>query len=467
VSFNSFVFFVFLVCVLPVWWGLAGRPVLRSAWLVAASFVFYGWVHPWWLLPLIFSGLVDFCAGLLIVRWVRWKNVALLVSIGTNLLVLGWFKYAGFFAESFGLVASTAGGTLGSYGLPAGISFYTFQSLSYTIDVWAGRLQPTRRPVMFFAYLSCFPQLVAGPIVRARDLLYRVEDPPRPTAQAGWAGAGLVLTGLGKKLLVADNLSPYVDAIFAASPGALPGGLWWWGAVLFTVQIYCDFSGYTDIARGLGCWMGLPLPENFKQPYLAFGLRDFWARWHITLSTWFRDYVYIPLGGDRHGRARSYLNLWIAFLLSGLWHGAAWKYVAWGAVHAAGLSVERVTGWTERLRTIRAGRIVGVAGTLVFIVATWVLFRARDLPSALGIYRAMAGLTTAAAADFQVFFGLVPVAAVTVLVAGEIVVAIGWAQPAGRWLAGRPVLAGGLGGFLLGLIVLLRGPGQQFIYFQF
>lgn len=223
--------------------------------------------------------------------------------------------------------------------LPVGISFFTFQSMSYTIDVYRRRLKPTSNFLHFMAYLALFPQLVAGPIVRACDLLPALELWHPPSAAVRWANLRLIAIGFFKKMVIADNLAPLVDQAFESPVLQGAWAYWWVVSIMFAAQIYCDFSGYTDIARGLGGLMGYEFPENFNHPYAAIGFRDFWSRWHISLSTWFRDYVYVPLGGSRHGAVRGYVNMWITMLLSGIWHGAGWTFIVWGGASCSLLDV--------------------------------------------------------------------------------------------------------------------------------
>jgi alginate O-acetyltransferase complex protein AlgI len=417
VFFNSIQFGVFFTL---VWAGvlvlaapqvrsaLGNRVGLRNCFLLVASYTFYGF-WDWRFLSLIaISTLVDFYCGKRMAqleateenRTVR-KNL-LLASLVTNLGFLGFFKYCDFFIESaaaslelFGLSPNLT--TLGIV-LPVGISFYTFQTLSYTIDVYRGRMKAETSLLNFATYVAFFPQLVAGPIERARDLLPQFREPTRLKAEQLHSGFFLICWGLFKKVVVADNVAGIADAAFALED---PNG---WqallGAYAFAVQIYCDFSGYTDIARGAARCLGFELSLNFNIPYVAQNPSDFWRRWHISLSSWLRDYLYIPLGGNRKGARRTYINLMLTMLLGGLWHGAAWTFVLWGAYHGLLLAAYRLfTPWVlERLRIPDGapGFILRLLNGLFFfqlVCISWILFRATSVKQAINFM-------TAAVSDF-------------------------------------------------------------------
>lgn len=467
--FNSLVFLIFAALFFALWPLCARGRGRRWGYLVVASFVFYGWWDWRFLFLILASGLLDFWSALGMARRPQWRRALLIVSIIGNVGSLAAFKYIAFFTTSLNGFLSLLGDwqvPVIQAALPVGISFYTFQSMSYTIDVYRGKLEPTPNVLHFFAYLALFPQLVAGPIVRAAHLLPQLLDDPRVSEVERWQGLRLIAFGFFKKMVLADNLAPAVNAAFA-SPAPEPSAPFWWLTVtMFALQIYYDFSGYSDIARGLGKWLGLDFPVNFDHPYMSRGLREFWTRWHISLSTWFRDYVYLPLGGSRLGAARGYLNLWITFLLSGLWHGAGWTFVIWGAIHAAGLSLERLSGWRGRLDRLPGGAAVGWLGTMVFVWVGWVFFRAVSLEQALAILGIMfnpALLTWPAlptlfltAGWFCLIAGLHELAHVTGLARACQVSA--WST---RWL--EPVAVA----LLLAGSIYLRGPGGAFIYFQF
>ena len=343
-QFQSLDYAIFLLALLAVYWRLPRRP--QNALLLGGSYLFYGWVHPWFLALIVSSTLVDYLCGLGMERAPARKRRFLLASLVFNLGLLGTFKYLGFFAEAAADALTALG--LPSFdlavriALPVGISFYTFQTLSYTIDVYRGQVAVRRDLLDYAVYVSLFPQLVAGPIERARHLLPQVERARSVTPEALRSAALLMAWGFFKKLVVADSVAVVPDKIFSLpDPGF---ALLWVGVLGFTVQIYADFSAYTDIARGSARLLGFDLMQNFAHPYLSQTPAEFWRRWHISLSTWFRDYVAVPLGGNRGGALRRASNVAVAMLLVGLWHGASWNFVLWGAYHGALLIVYGAVG---------------------------------------------------------------------------------------------------------------------------
>lgn len=473
--FNSAEFLLFCALFYALWPLARRNAQVRWGFITVASFFFYGWWDWRFVFLLAGSGIVDYLAALAMRRWHGQRRVFLALSLLANLGSLGIFKYLDFAVDNL----NAAGATLTAPGLilPVGISFYTFQSMSYTIDVYRGRLEPTRNLLHFFAYLAMFGQLVAGPIVRAREMIPQLERGDGASEEDRWVGLGYVVHGFFKKVVIADNLAPFVDEAFG-NPVHEPLPVYWWiASVLFAFQIYCDFSGYSLIARGLARWMGYRFPTNFNHPYVATSFRDFWSRWHISLSSWFRDYVYVPLGGSRQGQARGHLNMWITMIVSGLWHGASWSFVFWGGLHAAYLSAERLTNWPTHLRRIPAGR--HIAAVLVFCLALvgWVFFRATTLAQAFEILATMGRLPWAVA-EAAAAQSLAPLAGVSrfsltcltvaaVLVAREVSVHFGLGGSRlgeGRWVRwGRPAVLAAM----IAACVFLRGPGQVFIYFQF
>lgn len=374
----------------------------RFIFLVTASAVFYGWWDWRFLFLILFTGSVDFVVSLLLhkIKAIWGRKMLLGTSLVCGIGTLSIFKYSGFFAEVLSKLVSCVGinynfaGHIPSFCLilPVGISFYTFQSLSYTIDVYRGKLEPTRSYVHFFAYLMLFPQLVAGPIVRANSLLPQLAKLPNISPIMLFAGVKLVVLGFFKKCVLADNVAVYVNEGFANVAGVPDAFSWWLIMVLFSIQIYCDFSGYSDIARGLIKMMGYRFDLNFNHPELADSMKNFWQRWHISLSSWFRDYVYIPLGGSRSGRfpvLRGIFNMFITMLLSGLWHGAAWNFVFWGGFHGLALAVERVTGFDKFVRRGRWQHWMGIVVCQITVLLAWVFFRAGSFADAVAVFRTM------------------------------------------------------------------------------
>ena len=344
--FNSLTYAIFLPIVFCLYWFVFGRNLKwQNLFVLVASYVFYGWWDWRFLLLIALTSFCSFWSGILIDKYRDDKKKANLINAANiilNLGILGLFKYYNFFAASFAnlFLGGHSDKLLMHLILPVGISFYTFQALSYTIDVHRGKIEPTRDIVRFFAYVSFFPQLVAGPIERASNLLpqfarKRVFDPAQATD-----GLRLILWGLFKKVVVADQCARYVDQVFSQQ-ASLPGGTLILGVVLFTFQIYGDFSGYSDIAIGTSKLFGIKLMTNFRTPYFSRNIKEFWQRWHISLTTWLRDYVYFPLGGSRCSKAKAIRNNYIVFILCGLWHGASWTYIAWGIYFGtlAGISI--------------------------------------------------------------------------------------------------------------------------------
>jgi len=400
VLFNSLEYFLFFTLVLGASWALIRRPKLRIWLLLLASYYFYVSNNRWLILLILASTQIDYWVALRIEDsddTVRRKNL-LLVSLIGNLGILGFFKYFNFFAGTF----ADAGQLLGlpvtwkawNILLPVGISFYTFQSMSYTLDVYQGRLKAERSWTRFAFYVAYFPQLVAGPIMRASEFMPQI---PRPTLDAESFDTAVVLIarGLVKKIVFADFLASYADPAFDR-PETVSQLHAWLGIYAFTFQIYFDFSGYTDIAIGCSRLMGYQLPDNFNLPYMAVSFSDFWRRWHISLSTWLRDYLYISLGGNRvSSQAKVYRNLMITMFLGGLWHGAAWHFVLWGVIHGLYLVIERRFGLnltTQQAAGRPAWRML-LRRLLVFhgVVFTWLAFRCQDLPRFFELLRALVG----------------------------------------------------------------------------
>jgi alginate O-acetyltransferase complex protein AlgI len=384
--FASFVFvFAFLPVFLAGYFALPGLRA-KNLFLTLASYVFYGWWRPDYVLLMLGSTVVDWwCARQIGRSGARSRKLWLLVSLGMNLGLLGWFKYANFFVDTWGVLVGTQPQWV-AIALPIGISFYTFQSMSYTIDVWRGRIEPVRSFLDLACYVSMFPQLVAGPIVRYRDVAEQLVRRKHSLEQFG-LGALLFMAGFAKKVLIADNCALIADPVFAAAtPGSIES---WLGLCAYALQIYFDFSGYSDMAIGLALMIGFTLPENFRSPYCADSITDFWHRWHISLSTWLRDYLYVPLGGNQHGAFHTHRNLMLTMLLGGLWHGAAWNFVLWGGYQGVMLAVERMF----RRRPLYAGlpRFLRVALTFILVMIGWAMFRAVGMGGLSSIFGGLFG----------------------------------------------------------------------------
>lgn len=394
--FPSYVFlFAFLPVVLGVWFSRAPlRP--RLVFLIAASYFFYGWWDYRFTVLMAASTALDYLCGIGIVQAPsdRKRRVFVGLSVAGNLGILAYFKYAGFFLESLNRVLAVLGleahlGIL-SITLPVGISFYTFQSMSYSLDLYRGRAEPAPDFLHFAAYVSMFPQLVAGPIVRYQlmaEQLSQLEGKRVTSAELAY-GAWFFVVGLGKKLLIADHLAPAANRLFDGT-GPVSAVVGWLGSLAYSLQLYFDFSGYSDMAVGLGLMLGFRFPINFASPYKSKNPAEFWNRWHVSLSHFLRDYLYIPLGGSRGSRLRTLRNLILTMTLGGLWHGAQWTFVAWGLLHGLLLSLHAVL--TKVIR-VRVPAPVAVGLTFLAVHLGWVLFRAPSFARASEIYAGLVGL---------------------------------------------------------------------------
>lgn len=395
--FNSYTFLVFLAIVLAVNRFLPGWTA-RKFFLLLVSYLFYAAWNPPFVLLLVFSTVLDW----FLARWLYRvqadgpRRVLVVLSLAANLGLLGFFKYGNFLLDNLQFISTWLGRPMAGQHLniilPVGISFYTFQTLSYTLDVYRRQMPPARSFLDYCLYVTFFPQLVAGPIVRASDFIPQCEAPRRATTrQLGW-GMVLLVVGLFNKVVVADTLmAPVVDLAYR-STGSLGFGDAWLGTFAFATQIFCDFAGYSTCAIGVALCLGFELPDNFRFPYAAIGFSDFWARWHMSLSTWLRDYLYIPMGGNRRGEVRTYVNLMLTMLIGGLWHGASWLFVIWGGLHGMYLVVERlIRGWGQSRgwRLNLPGQVGAVLLTFLLTNLAWVFFRAGTMEAAGHVLSAM------------------------------------------------------------------------------
>ena len=375
--FHSLTYLVFLVVVLALYWSLGRRA--QNLMLLGASYVFYGWEHPWFLLPLWGSTLLDYSCAVAMERFPARRYLFLALSIAGSIGLLAVFKYAGFAVENLNALLANFGAdpwrNFMTLALPAGLSFYTFQSIGYVVDVYRGRITAVRDLPDYALYVTFFPQLVAGPIERAAHMMPQYRTSRRFNAEVWRTGLALMTWGFFKKLVIADNTAVVANKIFALNDPSFP--LIWAGVLAFAVQIYADFSAYTDIARGTSRLLGIELMQNFNHPYLATSPADFWRRWHISLSTWLRDYIYIPLGGNRGSAARVSMTLLATFAISGLWHGASWNYVLWGVYWGGLILLERALRPTGVSRHIPW--LLKVAITFALACFGWLLFRERSL----------------------------------------------------------------------------------------
>ena len=380
--FHTWTFAIFFIVLYPTYLIIKNTR-LRLPLLLAASYFFYACFNPLYPILILYSSLVDYAAATAIEKWGR-SRIWLLISIVNNLGLLSFFKYGAFITDNINALLSWLGipyivpqpGIL----LPVGLSFYTFQSMTYTIEYYRGNIEREKNFLTYATFVSFFPRLVAGPIERAKNLLPQLRQTPEIAPRDIADGLSLFVVGLFKKIALADYLALYVDKVYAA-PEQFQSPALILATFLFCWQVYFDFSGYTDMARGLARLMGVRLMLNFNNPYLATGLGEFWQRWHISLSSWFKDYVYIPLGGNRKGRFNTYRNMFLTMVISGLWHGAAWTFVLWGVVHALGRCVTRELETTSFYQQ-KVPRIVKQLLVFGFVTFAWIFFRAESITDA-------------------------------------------------------------------------------------
>ncbi len=385
-TFSSTIFLLFfgvvlfLVC-------LVRNNTLRKSILLLASYYFYAYWDWRFCSLLLISTMVDYTVGILLAKTdaPRKRTLLLLISLACNLGLLGFFKYFNFFIDSLSAVLQPMGWSMQGLNiiLPVGISFYTFQTLSYTIDVYRRRIDTCYHLLDFSLFVAFFPQLVAGPIVRASDFLPQLQSAPRITAQRIHSGLRQFIFGMFKKVVIADHLAMMVDVVYP-NMGAFDTPTVWLATIAYAAQIYCDFSGYSDMAIGIARIMGYDFNRNFDHPYLARSTTEFWRRWHISLSTWLRDYLYIPLGGNRKGPRRTYINLMLTMLLGGLWHGASWAFVLWGSLHGVALAAHKFLSTRLLPRFTHPllrwlWSLAGWAVTMVIVLVAWVFFRCGSL----------------------------------------------------------------------------------------
>lgn len=468
-SFNSQIFLLFFPLVYALYIVLRHNYRAQNHMLLLASYIFYGsW--DWRFVSLLaFVTLINFYSAKTVfyLHEPASRRRIFIIAVSLNLCVLGMFKYLNFFADSFAqilkLVGVEAHYTTLNIVLPVGISFYIFQALGYLFDVYRRQLRPCRRITQFALYVSFFPQLVAGPIERAKNLLPQLTSPRKITLDGVNLGLYLILLGYFKKVVIADNLAQIADPIFSnyLSYQGLDIVI---GVLAFTIQIYCDFSGYSDVARGLAKLLGIELMVNFRIPYFATSPRDFWRRWHISLSTWLRDYIYIPLGGNRGGKIRTSCNLGITMLLCGLWHGAGWNFVLWGAYHWGLLSIYRLFDGARRKIDV-SGRIIMLSAVAVMFVCNfvgWIIFRSTSVEQILYMIGNMglvgSGETTIFIKRFLFFASPLVIMEVMQYLQGNL------ASPSDRGGVIRSLVYGGL---LAGIIVFGVREQVEFIYFQF
>lgn len=464
--FTSHIFlFYFLPVTLLVYYLL---PYQRNLFLLIVSYIFYGWWNPWFVLLMLLATLINYIGGHVIS--ISDKNDprrywALAITVSASLGLLGFFKYFMFLERNINFILEMFGApalTVYQITLPIGISFFIFQSISYTVDVYRGDAPPVRSFQDFACFVALFPQLIAGPIVRyntiADQLVVRHHTMDKFTS-----GVALFILGFSKKLLLANTIGKVADSVFSAeAPGICDA---WFGVVAYAFQIYFDFSAYSDMAVGLGRMVGFEFPRNFNAPYHADSITDFWRRWHISLSTFLRDYLYIPLGGNRLGPGRTYLNLTIVMLLGGLWHGASWVFVIWGAYHGLLLAFERWRG--KKSVYEKLPRFIRVGITFVLVLFSWVLFRCPTLESAIRYFEALFGFTHASGGSLLLggelyTYGNFFLMTICAFFTFQRVQAFDWVE---RLTPFRVCLLMGL--FWLSIMVMFAQSFNPFLYFQF
>jgi alginate O-acetyltransferase complex protein AlgI len=481
VIFHSLDFVVFFILVVAIYWRLPQRG--QNVLLLVSSYVFYGYVHPWFLILIASSTVIDYLSARGMEARPERRRQFMALSIVSNFGMLGFFKYFNFFADNVQAVLAVVGLHVSPpvlrVILPVGISFYTFQAMSYTVDVFRGELRARRSLLDVAVFISFFPHLVAGPIQRASYLLPQVEAERRFSVRNATTGLSLMVWGFFKKLVIADNVGVIANKVFALRDPSFE--ILWAGVFAFAIQIYADFSAYTDIARGSSRWLGFELTENFDHPYMARTPADFWRRWNISLSTWFRDYIYIPLGGSRATGGLWARNIVVTFLLSGLWHGASWNYVLWGAYHGVLLLATRAH---EILRPPsphpRASRFGGqaayavrvtaqIAGMFALTLIGWLLFRETELDAIVRDLKLLPWHSTPQDRQIGLYLFLLAFGYSIPLWAQSIWVELHRGRPAAEeesWeRAGLRALA--YGAAFAAILVLRSRTSLDFIYFQF
>ena len=411
----------FLPCCLAAYW--LAPPRFRNGVTLAFSIAFYAWGAPRFLPVVLALGVADYWLARAVARSTGRRKVALLIAaLSVHVGVLAYFKYSNFAVAQVNVLASLAGATPYKWthvALPIGISFLTFEEISYLVDVYRGDAAPARKGTHYLLFLMLFPHSIAGPIFRWKDLAEQFSN-RAVTSETVWAGVARFSFGLAKKIIVADSAAIVADSIFGLPPGEVSTPAAWLGAIAYAIQIYFDFSGYSDMAIGLGAMLGFKFKENFREPYISVSLAEFWQRWHISLSSWLRDYIYIPLGGNRKGRMRAEVNALTVFAVSGIWHGAAWNFLVWGLYHGVIVALER------RAEPVlgRVPKLARCVLTFAIVIVGWVFFRARDLTQAGDMLATMFGAGPRALEPLALPAQLVPRASIVAIAGALVFVAV-------------------------------------------
>ena len=467
--FSSMVFLWIFLPIVFVLSLLIRKPKSQNLLLLAASLLFYAWGEPRNILLLLASILLNWLFGILIDRFRGKAKTFLVLDILVNLGLLGYFKYTDFFINTINHVIPGASIPLANIALPIGISFFTFQAMSYVIDLYRGQIKVQKNLLYLALYVSFFPQLIAGPIVKYRDIEVQIED-RRATAAGISSGFRRFIYGLGKKVLFSNLIAQAADNLYGLEVSSLTGGMAWLCALTYTLQIYYDFSGYSDMAIGLGRMFGFEFLENFNYPYISSSIRDFWRRWHISLGTWFQEYLYIPLGGNRRGKFRTYLNLLIVFFATGMWHGASWNFIGWGMYHGFFLVVERI-GFGK---VLKRSRVLSHVYTMTVVMIGWVFFRVEDMRQGVSIVARMLmpwrytetdvllGTLVGVEAVLAIVIGILGCGILQVIFAGKKTVAI-----ARKWKGSIAEFAWCAVILFVSILMLANNTYNPFIYFRF
>ena len=460
--FSSLLFlFLYLPVTLAVYHVVPAR--WRNVWLFIVNLVFYGWGEPVYILLMIFSITINYASGILVAKYRKKGKTILVVNIVINLGLLFFFKYYDFLAENLNQIPGL--GFIQPLGLtlPIGISFYTFQTMSYPIDVYRGEVESQKNYISFGTFVALFPQLIAGPIVRYKDVASQLGIRSLNREKLA-QGVCRFMVGLGKKVLLANNIGALWDVYKAMDPASLSVADAWLGALAFTFQIYFDFSGYSDMAIGLGKMLGFEFLENFNYPYISRSITEFWRRWHISLSSWFRDYVYIPLGGNRKGMKRQLLNLLIVWSLTGIWHGASWNYLFWGMFYAVLLILEKCF-LLRRLE--KTPKWLCHIYTMILVILGWVLFGLEDLRACTGYVAAMFGGGSGLVSESFLYYlrAYLPSLVIMAAASTPLVKKLFGKLPKALQTAAVPVLI--LAGLVLGTAYLVDSSYNPFLYFRF
>ena len=469
--FNSLSFVLFLIIVLALYYSKIFNWTNKKRMLLLASYIFYGMWNPPLIILLWISTMVDWTAGkkLAVEENQKKRKFWLLLSMTVNLGFLAFFKYGDFLLGNFTTLVNAVGIDFQARPmdiiLPMGISFYTFQTMSYTIDLYKRKIEPAKTFLDFALYVTFFPQLVAGPIVRAKDLITQFYEPKRATINQFIWGLFLLTIGLFQKVVMADTLlADVADNVFG-SDKLLHGVDAWVGTLAFSGQIFFDFAGYSTCAIGIALMLGIVLPDNFRYPYASLGFSDLWRRWHISLSSWLRDYLYIPLGGNRHGITRLYVALMLTMLLGGLWHGAAWTFMVWGGLHGTYLILERLQRQYLPFKITTWNGMFLAFITFSCVNITWVFFRAREFDTAWNMIKSMFYLQT----DGEKILDSLDIIKVSVIIG--ILFLCHWfmRNSSLKEVSGKmnPIALSIVWAVMFLLIVIAQGSGEQFIYFQF